>query len=330
MMHAVSGKPDGIEVEILGSPRVRRADRTWRDLSPQLGDLLVALVLALPEGRSAEWLRRELWSHLPAADKNPVAQAVMKLRRAPVQIPKPSAGGDYRLELPAPRIDALVFRDGVAALDADTPTATVDALLGLWRGNPWERSAGLRSSAWIDIRTARDQLVAHVRALPAGQRAELTRWNRFCEFFASEAAAWREEHPVRERPARKRVLIVDDMIGDALKGALGGVYDCTVVSSLSDWKILLEESHPLDFDCALVDRHLRESMDDQSGEIVLNDLRRLRPGLPTALMSAELPYEDAESVQNRLGVRTVIRKHNNKDGAMVPLTILVEKLIGPS
>lgn len=329
MTHAVPDVSDGIEVEILGFPRVRRADGSWWDLPPQLGDLLGALVLAGPEGRSAEWLRRELWSHLPTTDKNPIAQAIRKLRRGPGQIPKPHTGGNYRLVLPASRIDALVFRDGVAALDVGTSAAMVDALLGLWRGNPWERSTRLRQSAWSDIQRARDRLVAHVRTLPAGQRAELTRWNRFCEFFASEADAWREEQPAREQPRRKRVLIVDDMIGDVLKGALGGVYDCTVVTSLSDWKTMLESGRPLDFDCVLVDRHLRESMDDQGGEIVLTDLRRLRPGLPTALMSAELPYEDAESVQNRLGVRTVIPKHNNKDGAMVPLTVLVDKLIGP-
>ncbi|MFJ8906479.1 hypothetical protein ACIRG8_15315 [Streptomyces sp. NPDC102359] len=275
-------------------------------------------------------MRRELWSHLPTADKNPVAQAVGKLRRGPGQIPKPRSGGNYRLELPASRIDALIFREGVAALDTDAPSGVVDALLGLWRGNPWERTVGLRRSAWSDVQNARDRLVEHVRALPAGRRAELTRWNRFCEFFPSEADTWRDGHPVSGPPQRRRVLIVDDMIGDALKGALGGIYDCTVVTSLSDWKKMLEGSHPLDYDCALVDRHLRESMDDQSGEIVLNDLRHLRPGLPTALMSAELPYEDAESVQDRLGVRTVIAKHNNKDGAMVPLTVLVERLIGPS
>ncbi|WP_177001266.1 hypothetical protein [Streptomyces sp. cf386] len=316
----------GIQVEVLGSPRVRLADGTHSDLAALPGDLLATLVLAGPEGRSADWLRRELWSSLPVEDNNPVARAMMRLRKD-VPIPKPRAGGNYVLAVPPDRIDALVFRDGVATLGSQTPATEVDALLGLWRGSPWQRKSRVRAASWAEIRRARDRLGVYVDAMPPQQRAELTHWHRFCGLFQHETEAWHGE-AVPERPRRKQVLIVDDMIGEALARALGGVYDCEVVTSFTAWTEMLSQNHPLDYDCALVDRHLDENMADENGEIVLKNLRELRPAMPTALMSAELPFEDAESVKSRLGVRTVIPKHNDKDGRLVPLVELVEKLIG--
>jgi CheY-like chemotaxis protein len=315
----------GIRVEILGTPRVQYPDGRVRDLPPLPGDLLAALVLAGPEGRSSDWLRRELWSHLPLEDNNPVAQTVMRLRQW-VPLPKPHAGGNYVLSPPPDQVDALMLREGVAVLGPDTPRNRVDALLGLWRGSPWERSKSrLRPALWADVRGARDRLVRHVQALAPQQRAELAHWNRFCEVFSAEAEAWRGA-PARETPRRKRVLIVDDMIGGRLASALGGLYECEVVTSLEEWGALLQRDE-LDYDCALVDRHLHENMLDESGEIVLDQLRKRNPQIPTALMSAGLPFEDLDSVKQRLGVRTVIPKHNDKDGAMVPLTVVVQKLI---
>ncbi|MER7410391.1 MULTISPECIES: response regulator transcription factor [Streptomyces] len=335
------GRHTGISVEILGSPRVRREDGTdWKP--PQLlADLLVTLALAGADGRSREWLRRVLWSQLPSTDANPVVQAVQRLRKH-VPIPKPAPGGPYVLDVPAERIDALAFCRGVAELAPDGgrsgPTgatgaagpdelARVDGLLGMWRGSPWARDSRLPESAWNDVRRARDRLVARVRALPADEQAGLAHWNRFREHFHGEPGTGRPVAPAARREPRKRVLIVDDMIGHALAVALDGTYDCEVVGSLAAWKQLLGQEPPLDYACALVDRHLSERTADCGGEIVLRDLRRLRPALPTALMSVDLPYEDSESLRERLGARAVIPKHNDAHESLVPLVDLVEKLI---
>jgi CheY-like chemotaxis protein len=317
--------PD-LEVSILGSAQVRRQDGTWAKLPPLIGDMLAALALAGEAGRPKEWLLEALWSDDNRSD-NAFAQAILKLRNH-VTVPKPSAKGNYVLRVTGKRVDALLFCDRVKEVVArsEQSVAELDALLALWRDSPWSGRSRLRASAWADVRSARDKLVDVVRGLPDEQRSALTSWNRFCETFPSESAGWRSQDRL-PGPPRKRVLVVDDKIASELIAAFGGGYDCDKVTSLVQWSAMIKGGHALDYDCALVDLHLKDSMTDAGGEIVLQDLKRLRPDIPTVLMSAELPFEDWHSIRERLGVSTVIAKHNDENKTVVPLYQTVAKLI---
>ncbi|GAA3435922.1 response regulator [Kutzneria kofuensis] len=313
----------GIRVRILGRPTIFRADGSSLELTPLHGSLLAALALAGPRGRSKLWLMNHLWT--TGTDPNALSQAALRLRKhAPV--PKPAAGAPYVLDLPTSSIDALVFRDSVLSLSATEPTERFDELLQMWDSNPWEEYSRLPASCWRDIKEARDRLVTRVRGLTDPERASLSSWNGFCDIFHTEAARWRGE-PQRPVVKRKRVLIVDDLIAKSLEDVLRGEFECDLITSIGEWTRRLAAGHPLDHDCALVDLHLDEGMVDGHGRLVLEDLRRLRPEMPTALMSAELPFEDLESLKRSLGVRNVIPKHNDQKGPMIPLRDLVRKLI---
>ncbi|WP_370945367.1 hypothetical protein AB5J62_40785 [Amycolatopsis sp. cg5] len=328
MTDALPAHEDRLTVRVLGAPQVRDSRRAWVNLNPAPGALLMALVLAGPAGRSAQWLRREIWSELPGDHRNPVAKNVLLLRKHKdsILIPKPGPGGVYVLQVSEEQIDVTAFSRGVASLATDTPASHVDSLLALWRDNPWTTSTRLRSETWYEVRKDRDRLVAYIRAMEPARREELTQWHRFCELSPSEAAGWRNHPTTTRSKPRKRVLIVDDQIGHALAAVLSGSYDCDVVTSLSGWHKMLRDEHPLDYDCALVDRHLTEGI-DAGGEVVLLELHAHRPGIPTALMSADLPFEDFDQVKTRLGVRTVISKHNNEKSTMVPLVHVVNRLV---
>ncbi|MFC6089073.1 hypothetical protein [Saccharothrix lopnurensis] len=326
MTDALPVREDRLTVRVLGAPQVRDSRGGWVDLNRVPGALLMALVLAGSPGRSGEWLRGQVWPDLPGEHRNPVAKNVFLLRRYhSMPIPQPGRRGAYVLQVPEDQVDVTAFGRGVAALAADTPVDHVDSLLALWRDNPWTASTRLRRNAWSEVIKDRDRLVAHIRAMEPARREELAQWHRFCELSPEEAAGWRDR-PTARRAPRKRVLIVDDQIGHALAAALSGSYDCDVVTSLSGWQEVLRDDHPLDYGCALVDRHLTPGA-DAGGEVVLLELRAHRPDMPTALMSADLPFEDFDLVKARLGVRTVIHKHNDVKSTMVPLVEVVNRLL---
>ena len=81
----------------------------------------------------------------------------------------------------------------------------------------------------------------------------------------------------------KRILIVEDQIGPTLKYLLAGD-ECELVTSLGMWWQLVEEGE-LNFDGALVDLHLTESMTDKQGGEILQYLRD-ETQVPALLMSA--------------------------------------------
>jgi DNA-binding response OmpR family regulator len=316
-------KSDEIRLRVLGQPMIVQADGTSLELTKLDGGLLVALALAGPRGRSKTWLRDNLWT--TGADFNTVATAVTRLRRkAPIPVPK--SGANYVLDLPESSIDAQVFMNAIRSLPTPAPIDQLDELLGMWTDNPWDGSSRLPDRCWRQVKEARNVLVAAVHGLTDAERADLSHWNQFCDIFHAEAPQWRGE-PERTVARPKRVLVVDDLIATPLAEALDGEFECHPVASLKDWNRMVKEGHLLDYDCALVDLHLTSGMIDKGGELILQDLRRLRPEMPTALMSAELPYEDLEGLKQKLGVRNVIPKHNNENGPMVPLRDLVRKLI---
>lgn len=319
----MTNKNGGIRVRILGRPVIVGADGTSEEQPVLLGGLLAALALAGQRGRSKEWLRANLWT--TGATNNTVAVTVGRLRRNLPEIPELKNRANYVLDLPRSAIDALAFMDGVQSLPEPAPADRLDELLGMWDDNPWEASR-LPDRCWREVRAARDVLVGKVRGLTNIELANLSSWNRFCDIFHAESPQWRDE-PLPGVAKPKRVLVVDDLIAKSLAEALNGEFECDPVTSLEHWNDMLRKGHPLDYDCALVDLHLTSGMVDKRGELILQDLQRLRPDMPTALMSAELPFEDLESLKRKLGVRNVIPKHNDENGTMVPLRDLVRRLI---
>ncbi|OLR91855.1 hypothetical protein BJP25_23755 [Actinokineospora bangkokensis] len=305
---------------ILGPPTVLLPDGERTALRKLNADLLVALALAGPAGRTKAWLHEAIWG---PQESNHVAKAVSRLRRI-VDVASPPAGGPYVLKVDVAEIDAWAFRSGVDELTAGSAVEEVDALLGMWRGNPADNQLAIRAGAWVEVMSARNRLVDHVLGMTSGARAGLTRWAAFCEVFHRESGRWSGASAAR--PDRKRVLVVDDLIGQSVALVLGARYDCHVVESIAQWNTMVREQHPLDFACALVDRHLTDGMADAYGEAVVRDLRALRPGMPIAFMSAGLPHGDLDNIKLRLGVDSVIIKANDEHGPLTDLLDTVDRL----
>lgn len=310
----------GFRVSILGPPEVLLPSGEPTPLRKLNADLLVALALAGPAGRTKAWLHEAIWEE---QGSNHVAKAVSRLRSF-INVLVPAAGGSYVLDADVTEIDAWVFRSGVDQLTPASPVEEVDKLLGMWRGNPADNQSTIRAGVWVEVMAARDRLVDHITAMASSARAGLTQWAAFCEVFHRESGRWTVNSVAR--PGRKRVLVVDDLIGGSVALVLGARYDCHVVESIAQWNTMVREQHPLDFDCALIDRHLTDGMADAYGEAVVRDLRELRPGVPIAFMSAGLPHGDLDSVKRRLGVDSVIIKANDEHGPLTDLLETVDRL----
>src|ERR1022692_3882980 len=126
----------GIRVRVLGTPGVLSHDVLWISLPPRGADVLVALALAGPAGRSGRWLRQNLWSNLPGGHLGVVATTIGDLRGRGVDIPKPGDGAPYVLECDPAAVDSWRFVTGVRDLGADPAPREIDELLGLWTANP--------------------------------------------------------------------------------------------------------------------------------------------------------------------------------------------------
>ncbi|QLQ39475.1 hypothetical protein [Micromonospora robiginosa] len=127
--------------------------------------------------------------------------------------------------------------------------------------------------------------------------------------------------------ARRRLLIVEDndVLGRTLMIRLRPEFDCTLVRSLEEWDRLTADG-PLDFDGALVDRHLEQNMNDGLGLHVLEYLRD-HTDTRSVLMTADTPAGfESESVE-RYGVVGVYRKGEGNAG--INVRIMIDRLFSP-
>jgi CheY-like chemotaxis protein len=223
-------------------------------------------------------------------------------------------------------IDGRRFVDGVAALPSgEVEPARLDALLGLWRGNPWERDSQVPSACWSEVRSSLQRLLRRVGALTAAQRAELDRLPALQQHLAGTELL--DELGRATQPAKPQVLIVDDQIGPELADVLTSEYDCEVIESLKSWNQRVKKGLPFRHVCALVDLHLKSDMMDGEGLKVVEELKQLST-MPIVLFSAELPpFEDYESLRRKYGVQQVMAKHNRKNGDLRPVGRVVQELI---
>jgi hypothetical protein len=287
-------------------------------------DVLVALALAGESGRTKRWLRRQLWSDLDGDDPSVVTTAIADLRSLyHVQIPRPGDNQPYVLGYPPAQIDSRRFIDGVEALPPGyAGSAALDALLRLWRGNPWERDSQVPEACWSEVRAKLRQLLRRVSALSTDQRAELSALPALQQRLAGN-----ELFDELDQQAKPQVLIVDDQIGAEMADVLGGDYECEVIDSLGCWNRRVESGQPFRHVCALVDLHLKRAMVDREGLKVVEDLKRLST-MPIVLFSAELPpFVDHKNLERTYGVQMVMAKHNQKLGDLLPVRNLVQELV---
>ncbi|SDO97656.1 hypothetical protein SAMN05660199_02907 [Klenkia soli] len=152
--------------------------------------------------------------------------------------------------------DLVRFRDAYQEAITDPSPESVQRALALWGAGPLPR---LRA-------------VPEVREL-VGLQEELVR--------------------LQLRIRRRRLLIVDDQIGDRLR-ALFGEHDATVISSLQQFWDLKDDLGI--FDLALVDLHLQVDNVDQEGLVIVDHLAR-ETSLPAILMTVQpAPGTDLQKV----------------------------------
>lgn len=320
------GDTTEFRVAVLGEPSVRLDNGERQQLRTVNARLVVSLALVGAGGQSKTWLEDAVWNQdeRDARHSNFLAKAVSRAKRyVPVES---RAQGGYRIGVPEDDIDAWVFRRGVAELTDESPPTRLDRLLGMWQGDPRDNNFEIRDGIWRPFNEARTKLVSRVLALPEDERARLTNWGRFCELFHRDSFTWDRGHA--PRPRRKRVLVVDDKIGDSLALVLDASYDCTVVHSFVEAVEWLRAGDVDSIDCAVVDRHLTDSMVDAQGEVIVLQLLRTRPALPVVLMSAALAEADMDDEKARLGVARIIHKSNLENGAKTMIYQTVSRLIG--
>jgi CheY-like chemotaxis protein len=275
-------QPAGLQEIFLLGHEIRLAyadgtpDRTVTQ--PKIATLLVRLLLAPNMKAPSTALVGELW---PRGTQGSLEQAVTSLRRDyGVPIPQ-KTGATYGLAIGRDQVDALRFVDEVEALADKASPAELDPLMAAWQADPrglYEIPDGL----WRPLSAALDRVVALVAGL-AGKASDLRVLPAFAAVFPSECRL----PAVGGAGSKLRLLIVEDQIADLFADHLGD-HDCRLVRSLRKfWE--LANSGPLEFDCALVDQHLKPTMDDFGGYRVCEHLRD-NTQVPAILMSlSKLP-----------------------------------------
>jgi hypothetical protein len=261
--------------------RLRFADGTpdRTVTQPKVAALLVRLALA----RDMRVSSTELLQAQRTPSKDALERAFSDLREYGVPVPHRGRGPLYVLELSRNQVDALHFVDGVGALADTAPAEDIDPLLAMWRADPRDLHQGVPPGLWRPVSDALDRLVCAVEELRERTR-ELRHLLAFAQVFPTDGRLTAIGGP----PVRKRrLLIVEDQIGDVFVDHLGD-FDCVLVQSLKYFWGLVAAG-PLEFDCALVDQHLNDRMNDYGGKTVCEYLRD-NTTIPTIYMSvSKLP-----------------------------------------
>ncbi|MGW6935400.1 hypothetical protein ACWGE0_35435, partial [Lentzea sp. NPDC054927] len=117
----------------------------------------------------------------------------------------------------------------------------------------------------------------------------------------------------RAQLVRRRLLIVEDQVGDRLCEVLGD-YDCTVVRDLQGFWAVRPYLGSM-FDGALVDLHLRPGYEDRDGEIVVDAINS-SSALPAVLMTFRMPGGfDVIGFQRRYNLVSVVTKKDDGPNA---------------
>jgi hypothetical protein len=172
--------------------------------------------------------------------------------------------------------DATEFIDAAELDEAHATADQVRGALALWRSGPPDH---LRSTLlWNQLHRARRKLEQ--------RRVQLV---------------------------RRRLLIVEDQVGDRLCEVLGE-YDCTVVRDLQGFWAVRPHLGSM-FDGALVDLHLRPGYEDRAGEIVVDAINN-SSALPAVVMTFRMPGGfDVMGFQRRYNLVSVVTKKDDGPNA---------------
>ncbi|GAA4785817.1 hypothetical protein GCM10023200_19740 [Actinomycetospora chlora] len=270
-----------MEVRVLGEMTVTR-EGARLPLGDELRDTLALIALSGPAGISPGRLVEELPGTYRVTRTN-VYQRVLSLRQR-----VPIVGGGpkrepYALDRARVYVDADAFIGGVRRLVDRPDPAALDRLMGLWRGDPWDRSAIARAGPWAEVRRARERLVELVLALDDGDRAALTRLNSFVALFPEDQTLERVRRACRERP---RLLVIEDEIMADLRSILDSEFRVQPVVDIEGWNVVRES---LDVEGVLIDRHLTANLTDDRGTTVIADFLRRHTEIPATLMTVAPP-----------------------------------------
>ncbi|MFW5417624.1 hypothetical protein J0910_13515 [Nocardiopsis sp. CNT-189] len=321
-------------VRMLGELQVHRvSDGEPVPLGEGTGPRAVFLRLMLANGEFVhiERLQRTLQTTSASGDLRGLARKyVSQVRNAldaePEVLETKGQGGTlgYRLAPEAFGVDARDFTEGVKRLPrppAAPDPGEVDRLLRMWTGDPREQYRRLLDQGlWGELYRSRDRLAEAAARLAAGG-GEVEAWPGFRSCFELDpgflrSGAARRLDEGRAAPQRaaesRRILLVEDRFHDWYRERLAG-YDCVVVRSLAEWHALKAGEPGLDFDLALVDRHLTEESDDSDGLGILEEMLDMGCTFPRVLMTVEIPEEyDSEEIKRRYGVSTIVQKDRNR------------------
>lgn len=168
-------------------------------------------------------------------------------------------------------IDAERFTEGVRSLPETAGPRELDVLLALWNGDPRQNHRYVDPVLWNPVYQARDALIGRIEKLDPGRRDELSQLPRFTRLDPAGPAVT-PVRPPGDRAARKRLLIVEDKVGDSIVSELEEEgYECDLVTTWDQWKELRDTGLP-SYDGAIVDLHL-EGRDDGRGQRVVAYLR---------------------------------------------------------
>lgn len=110
----------------------------------------------------------------------------------------------------------------------------------------------------------------------------------------------------------RRILIVDDQVGDMLAGLLGKER-CTVAHNLNEYERLKPDLDS--FDLAVVDLHLTQSYADSTGDTIVRQINSMGIGLPVVMITLRPPENRSVPEWIRsLGLVDVIYKEGDGPG----------------
>lgn len=284
--------PDPVDtVEVLGpeGPVLRRAGRELTEIRrSHVPAAIVAILAAEPAGVPAERIRA-LLTGLESSTPTNIQQHIKRLRKdfgVPIKLVGTSRGNAYQLDPRLP-VDSFTFVAGVRGCPDPAAAEDLDPLLRAWRFDPRElrRIGDRRWFASTALFRARDELIRRVRALPAAERDGMASLADFTALFHDDPQV-ADIKPASAR--RPRVVVVDDLIVEAIIANLPTDVDYVRLRSLEEWRQFMRGEGLGDVQGILVDLHLTSGLRDSHGLLVADDVRGHRQ-IPLALMTVAPP-----------------------------------------
>ncbi|MEV4096350.1 hypothetical protein [Streptosporangium saharense] len=308
----IGGSAD--RLNILGAVEFITASGKRKELQGKNAALVCKLALSRHPVPSSV-LSELLWD---TTDTTSLNTALSAIRKTGMSVDLKNGG--YHIRLARTEIDACVFLDKASTA---TDVAEIDELLALWRQDPRKLGHDLLASTWNETMRVRDKLLRFIAGLPGEVRDQLANLDQFLELFPTDQVVksiCRTWAPSLPRP---KLLIVDDLIGKALKDLLVD-YECTVVTSLSAWGDLIRDRRRLDIDGALIDYHLTQEGDDKQGLTVLTHLRDFYD-IPVLLMSVSPPNGSQVALLREYRLSDIY--HKTKVGGLDDISDVVSELL---